>query len=292
MKKFLALFSIAALAISVFMMPHISYSEGLTPTNINTSSSLEERGKQLRIGLDREYKKLSDKHSLPPGGAVDISSLVTQYISHQMQFGDVEQILHGAGFKITMHPAHNSLGGYTKNDAEASIDSHDNSFHTEKITIFVDFITEAPGGDYTKARTRTLTIVEEAIPSSVPKKLQEQGKHLRTAIDQAYKKLSDSLPSKSGINITPVITQYIPLGSSFDDAEQILRSAGFEVFPRHDHDLEGDSSNKKYEIYAKIDPYRGFFIKENMIGVSLIPRVPGDYKSVSEINASISSFTL
>src|ERR1700722_20105578 len=52
-----------------------------------------------------------------------------------------------------------------------------------------------------------------------------RGQQLRASIDNAYKKIPDD-PTGTGTSLdsflTPIVTQYIPLGTSFNDAEVIL----------------------------------------------------------------------
>ena len=63
-----------------------------------------------------------------------------------------------------------------------------------------------------------------------PNELVQRGKELRNEIDSVYQTLkTEKKLSGRGTDISDHVRKYIPPGSSFDDAEEILRSAGFSV---------------------------------------------------------------
>ncbi len=131
--------------------------------------------------------------------------------------------------------------------------------------------------------------------------LEERGKQLRAAIDQTYKKMSEAhaikaMPHSDENDLTSVVVQYIPLGTSFDDAEKILRSAGFKVGPRpstNSPGIPGDNTPKIQDeritksVIATIDPYSSFLDGKITIGVFLTPESPTDFTKVSKIHAGI-----
>jgi hypothetical protein len=97
----------------------------------------------------------------------------------------------------------------------------------------------------------------------------KRGKELRHAIDDAYTALSRSNSIKSlgnGSNlITDVVLTYVPIGTSFDDAEAILRAAGFKVGPRGKNPVVRDF----YETSAEIAEYAPTLFGRTSVYVSL-----------------------
>ena len=119
--------------------------------------------------------------------------------------------------------------------------------------------------------------------------LELRGKQLRAEIDSAYKKLSDARAIKNqgmGRNfITDVVIKYIPVGTSFDDAETILRAAGFTIQPRLPNPYLSDA--EKYDERATIDQYVPTPFGKTSVDISLRPRGPDDYSTVQNITAEI-----
>src|SRR5690348_15077863 len=74
---------------------------------------------------------------------------------------------------------------------------------------------------------------EEARHQMSPNELVQRGKELRNEIDSVYETLKAAKKvTGRGTDISDQVRKYIRPGSSFDDAEEILRSAGFTVYPR------------------------------------------------------------
>ena len=236
--------------------------------------SLEERGRQLRAELDREYGELSKGGLLPSGGVVDITDLVQlyKYIPEDMPLIEVEKILHGAGLEIDFHPDFPPALVWYRNkaDAEAKIGPHDKDFLTEKIGILLGYSQKAYK-DPTNAVIFISAIAEKVIPYKPNKGLIERGQKLRKRLERVYHKWrtlprpphgksAHSLSSdrkaywQPSVNLTPIVMQYIPLGTSLDDGEQILRDAGFNIHPHQD-----DYSNGILVVVGHLDPYGGFW---------------------------------
>jgi len=123
------------------------------------------------------------------------------------------------------------------------------------------------------------------------KQLVDRGRQLRLDIDRTYKKLSEEGAIKNqgmGRNfITDVVTKYIPLGTSFDDAEAILRAAGFTVYPRIPNPRISDLYPEKHDVIATIDQYVPTPFGKTSVDVALRPRAPGDYSVVQNVTAEI-----
>jgi hypothetical protein len=117
--------------------------------------------------------------------------------------------------------------------------------------------------------------------------LEERGKQLLTEIEQRYRKLS-SAPrlTGSGDDISDIVIKYIPIGTSFDDAEDVLRAAGFHiddprVTPRPDNWLY------PYDVVASIVPFHQYFFSRTNLYVNLSPKNPGDYHTVNSVSAGL-----
>jgi hypothetical protein len=133
------------------------------------------------------------------------------------------------------------------------------------------------------AASNETSVEKEKITKS--NELEQRGKQLRKAIDEAYKKLEDTHVIKGyGSNsIYDVVVHYIPIGTSFDDAEAILRAAGFKVGPRKQNSLSHDL----YEVAAVIEYYVPTSFGRTDIDISLIPESPNNWKTVKDITAVI-----
>jgi len=116
-----------------------------------------------------------------------------------------------------------------------------------------------------------------------------RGRELRAEIDRTYRKLDEARAIKNdgmGRNfITDVVTKYIPPGTSFADAEAILRSAGFAINARGANRFL--QAPDKYDTRATIESYAWSFPARTSIHVSLRPRGPDDYSVVESLSAEI-----
>jgi hypothetical protein len=127
----------------------------------------------------------------------------------------------------------------------------------------------------------------------VTESLEQRGKQLRVALEQAYQKMVDektlSARPMAGNEVTDVVVRYIPIGTTFDDAESILRSAGFSVDSRPsastDINLHGD-------VVGAIIPFAQKFISSVNLYVRLSPAVLGDFSKVSKVYAGFIVITI
>jgi hypothetical protein len=120
--------------------------------------------------------------------------------------------------------------------------------------------------------------------------LDERGKQLRHDLEQLYSRLQRTNSLGVGVaganDISEFITKYLPEGISFDDAEQILRSAGLEVSGRPGIDGWPSQRNDRYDVVATmLLPGRRWSRVELMI--NLRPKAPGDYSTVKAVGAII-----
>ncbi|NIF39486.1 hypothetical protein F3J14_00910 [Burkholderia sp. Tr-862] len=138
-----------------------------------------------------------------------------------------------------------------------------------------------------------LALIPWASLASPRQDLEIRGKRFRTEIDKAYQKLPKSGPTQEieeAGDITWLAVRYIPVGSSFDDAEVILRAAGFSVRPRPGPNQPGKLPHR-YDVVARIEQYRTtLFFSRTDVYVLLSPKAPGDfYDGVSAIFASFTT---
>ena len=114
-----------------------------------------------------------------------------------------------------------------------------------------------------------------------------RGKQLRKEIDETYKRMDDTHQIKSPFNgqnfITDVVIKYIPIGTSFDEAEAILRAAGFKVGPREGH----VRSHDKFLVVADIDQYAPTPFGKTSVVVFLEPASQYDWSIVTSLRATI-----
>ena len=92
----------------------------------------------------------------------------------------------------------------------------------------------------------------------------------------------------TGNDVSEVVLRYIPIGSSFDKAEEVLRNAGFSVSARPGIDPPGNRPDKhtvSADSYSILDAWPLGY--KNRIAVVLEPREPGDYSRVEKLYALI-----
>jgi hypothetical protein len=115
------------------------------------------------------------------------------------------------------------------------------------------------------------------------------GKQLRHELKEVYANLkrTHALGSpRKGNDVTDVVLKYIPVGTSFDAAEAILRGGGFQVGPRPaDIRNPGRSFYPQEPELAKL--HLEGWLTPHYVGVSLVPRANGDYSVVTGVSAAI-----
>jgi hypothetical protein len=113
-----------------------------------------------------------------------------------------------------------------------------------------------------------------------------RGRALRVEIERLYVDMKARGASKAewlgrGIT-TDTITKYVPVGSSFEDAEAVLRAAGCVIhYP---------AKSQPGPLPWDDDVWAQAVLEHNLIGtdlfdVNLTPRSPGDYAVVATISA-------
>ena len=114
---------------------------------------------------------------------------------------------------------------------------------------------------------------------------------LRTDISNAYEELKANgrlSGSIEGNDISSVVVNRLPIGTSFANAETILRSAGFEVSARPGEKVKGNRSDR-FAVYATssrlINP--SIFGIKNEVTVMIFPNSPKYYETVQSLKAYI-----
>jgi len=120
--------------------------------------------------------------------------------------------------------------------------------------------------------------------------LRKHGQQLRAEIEKRYKELvaTRELRSLNGNDIDDVVLKYVPLGTSFDDAEKILRDAGFKVDPRPGANPSGNRPDR-HDVVASINPFVSNLESKTSVYVFLSPSMPGKYTKVSKLSAGITT---
>lgn len=106
--------------------------------------------------------------------------------------------------------------------------------------------------------------------------LRRQGKQLRAEVDAKFDKLTSSDNLQVGVDITAIVTKYVPPGISFDDAKQILQAAG----------LGGGGLTVDGHLFFRVF-LGGWFFKDTIFAVILTPRSPGDFSVVQSVKGSL-----
>ena len=119
--------------------------------------------------------------------------------------------------------------------------------------------------------------------------LELRGKQLRKAIDEEYKRRDEANELKRGMNdITAVVIKYISIGTSFDDAEAILRAAGFKVGEHSQERWFPKDGTLLYASDATIDHYKiPLPVGNTSIDVFLVPNNKDDWSTVRYLEAGI-----
>jgi hypothetical protein len=83
---------------------------------------------------------------------------------------------------------------------------------------------------------------------------QERGARLRLELERAYQDLRRTGEFKSaGNDVSAIVKKYIPVGTSFANAQTTLRSSGFEIDPAPPRDPPKNASPLwKFSIFATL----------------------------------------
>ena len=118
------------------------------------------------------------------------------------------------------------------------------------------------------------------------------GQKLRQAIDAKYEELDRTgqlkMMGRGTNDIHKMIQRFIPLGSTFENAEKILIAAGFRIAERGANPMYP----KSVRLLARLDNYGAFAIGSARILVALVPPSDKDWSRIVTIEAGIVLITI
>ncbi|MDB5486670.1 MAG: hypothetical protein JWQ58_385 [Reyranella sp.] len=139
-------------------------------------------------------------------------------------------------------------------------------------------------------------IGDEAVePVTVSKEIAEKGARLRRDIERAYRVSRSKNTLKPGatrgLDIADVVERWIPVGTSFDDAEAILKAAHFKIEERPSEAKPPQSPfwrnhPGRFAVGAKLILESNVFSTVD-IGVALYPEIPYRYAHVHRLEATL-----
>jgi hypothetical protein len=119
----------------------------------------------------------------------------------------------------------------------------------------------------------------------IPSALVVRGEALREAIDDQWKHPQSKNRRRYGLDIDDVVLQYIPVGSSYDEALLVLTAAGFKV---EDRRMSVTDVGKPWYQPSRIDPYAPCMLCRITAFVALYPGTGEDWSRVGRLHAEIS----
>jgi len=137
-----------------------------------------------------------------------------------------------------------------------------------------------------------ISVFAIAFPKSQDLDVAQRGASLRREINAAYADAkSRNAFVHGGYDVTSIVSKYIPAGTTFNEAEQVLRAAGCRV-SAHSADFTrgGDSIDERIRLSSVVatrDMSRGIWDMGYSWAVSLSPNQPGDYDVVAKMSSSI-----
>jgi hypothetical protein len=125
---------------------------------------------------------------------------------------------------------------------------------------------------------------------------QERGVRLRLELERAYQDLRHTGEFKSaGNDVSPIVRKYVPVGTSFANAETILRSSGFNIDPQPPREpnipspLRSDENKlmMRFAIFGMLVlAQQG--VSRITVEVTLLPKISGaDHNTVKGVHAAI-----
>lgn len=120
---------------------------------------------------------------------------------------------------------------------------------------------------------------------------QERGARLRLELERAYQDLRRTGDFKSaGNDVSSIVKKYVPVGTSFANAQTILRSSGFNIDPPPPREPPKDPSplsSDEHAIAATL-VLAQHGVSRITVEVTLLPKMPGaDRTAVKGLRAAI-----
>jgi hypothetical protein len=117
----------------------------------------------------------------------------------------------------------------------------------------------------------------------------ERGARLRLALERTYQDLRRTGEFKSaGNDVSSIVRKYIPVGTSFANAQTTLRSSGFDIEPVPPRDPPKNSSPLwKFAIFGTL-VLAQHGISRITVETTLLPKISeADDKTVKSVHAAI-----
>jgi hypothetical protein len=124
---------------------------------------------------------------------------------------------------------------------------------------------------------------------------QERGVRLRLELERAYQDLRHTGEFKStGNDVSSIVRKYVPVGTSFADAEITLRSSGFNIDPlppreppNNPSSLGSDEYKSRYAIFGTL-VLAQHGVSRIIVEITLLPKKSGaDRNTVKGVHAAI-----
>ena len=118
--------------------------------------------------------------------------------------------------------------------------------------------------------------------------IDDLAKKLRMELERTFDELR-SVALHREADMTASVTAYVSAGMAFDDAEEILKAAGFDVRPRPGP-REAEDINRPtdwYAVHARIANFARRGLGTVDVFVDLFPRSPGDFTILKGVKATL-----
>src|SRR5262249_37218476 len=126
---------------------------------------------------------------------------------------------------------------------------------------------------------------------------QERGMRLRLELERAYQDLRHTGEFKSaGNDVSSIVRKYVPVGTSFDDAETTLPSSGFNIDPPHPREPPRNPSplwSDERKLMMRFAIFGTLVLAQHGVSritveITLLPKILGvDHNTVKGVHAVI-----
>ena len=123
----------------------------------------------------------------------------------------------------------------------------------------------------------------------------ERGARLRLELERAYQDLRHTGGFKSaGNDVSSIVKKYVPVGTSFADAETTLRSSGFNIDPLPPREPpKNPSPSGEHELMMRFAIFGTLVLAQKGVSritveITLLPKISGaDHNTVKGVHAAI-----
>jgi len=117
---------------------------------------------------------------------------------------------------------------------------------------------------------------------------QDRGARLRRALERAYQDLRHTGEFKSaGNDVSSILKKFVPVGTSFDNAEVTLRSSGFDIDPAPPREPPKNASPLwRFAIFGTL-VLAQHGVSKITVETTLLPKSKDDRNTVKNVHATI-----